>query len=111
MLVEAYYNMEDYETLEKFANDAVGDSFAELLSDIAEKFVSVGLADAAVKCYMKLGDVKSAVECCVLLNEWDLAIDLAKRERFPQIEELLSKYAQHFLQNAQYQKMEAVQLY
>ena len=33
----------------------------------------------------KLGDVKRAVDVCVLLNYWDLAVELAENHNFVQI--------------------------
>ena len=38
----------------------------------------------AVPAYLKAGDVKSAIDCCVLLNQWDKAVGLAEQHRFPQ---------------------------
>ncbi len=58
---------------------------------------------------MQGGDVKQAVDCCVLLNEWDQAVTLAEQQNFPQIEGLLTKYAGHLLEKQRH--MEAVQLY
>merc|ERR1712072_829717 len=63
----------------------------------------------AVQAYLRCGDVKTAVDTCVLLNHWDLAVDLAQQQNFQQIEGLLAKYAQHLLDKNK--KIEAVQLY
>lgn len=43
------------------------------------------------------GDSKAAIDCCVLLNQWDQAVTLAQQHNFPQIEGLLVKYASHLL--------------
>lgn len=51
-LVDCYYNMEDYENLEKLV-----DSLEErdpLISKIASMFTSVGLCQQAVQCYLKV---------------------------------------------------------
>ena len=37
--------------------------------DIGSKFQSVGECNAAVAAYVRGGDVKAAVDCCVLLGE------------------------------------------
>ena len=57
----------------------------------------------------KLGDLKRAVDVCVLLNYWDLAVELAESHNFVQIEGLLSKYADHLMQKTK--QMEAIELY
>lgn len=55
------------------------------------------------------GDVKRAVDCCVLLSQWDQAVTLAHEHNIPQIQTLLFKYAAMLLE--QHKTMEAVQLY
>ncbi|CAD7934483.1 unnamed protein product [Amoebophrya sp. A120] len=109
-LVEAYYALEDYDSLQKFIPTLPeGDP---LLKNIAEKLISVGLCDYGVKAYLRLNDVKSAIDACVLLNEWPLAVELAKKENLSEVEDLLAKYAQYFLEkNDMANKIEAVQLY
>merc|ERR1719162_861829 len=77
--------------------------------DIGHKFTSVGLCEQAVQSYLRCGDVKTAVDTCVLLNQWDLAVTLAQQQNFQQIEGLLAKYAQHLLDKNKI--LEAVQLY
>lgn len=39
-----------------------------LLEKLAEKFVALGVSELAVQCFVKFGDVKKAIDCCVLLN-------------------------------------------
>jgi len=106
-LVEAYYILEDYTALSELAGSLnEGDP---LLMNIGNKFSTVGLCENAVDAYVKAGDVKAAVDCCVLLNFWSLAVDLATQHNFQQIEGLLAKYASHLLEKDK--KIEAVQLY
>lgn len=52
-LVDCFYNMEDYEALEKLADSL--DEKDHLLVKIAGMFTSVGLCHQAVKCYVKVG--------------------------------------------------------
>ncbi|KAJ3081113.1 WD repeat-containing protein 35, partial [Rhizoclosmatium hyalinum] len=66
--------------------------------NIAEKFVTVGLCDQAVSAYIKAGDVKSAIDTCVQLNRWNMAVDLAEAHRFQGIESLLATYAAQLLE-------------
>lgn len=59
---------------------------------------SVGLCNEGVTAFLKAGDTKRAIDCCVLLNQWDQAVQLAQAHNFPQIEQLLAKYANHLLE-------------
>lgn len=42
--------------------------------------------------------IKAAIDCCVHLNQWNTAIDLAKSHNVREIDMLLTKYAQHLLE-------------
>eukprot|EP00747_Dinoflagellata_sp_TGD_P185914 gnl/TRDRNA2_/TRDRNA2_42708_c0_seq1.p1 gnl/TRDRNA2_/TRDRNA2_42708_c0~~gnl/TRDRNA2_/TRDRNA2_42708_c0_seq1.p1 ORF type:complete len:1239 (+),score=279.59 gnl/TRDRNA2_/TRDRNA2_42708_c0_seq1:153-3869(+) len=106
-LVDAYYFLEDYDSLKRLIDYLPEGS--PLLMDIGNKFTSVGLCEQAVQSYLRCGDVKTAVDTCVLLNQWDLAVNLAQQQNFQQIEGLLAKYAQHLLDKNK--RIEAVQLY
>ena len=106
-LATAYYKLEDFQNL---AN--VIDSLPEqspTLEMLGEKFQSMGLCKNAVDAYVKFGDPKKAIDCCVLLNQWNLAVELAEQHNFLQIEQLLSRYANHLIE--QNKKMEAIELY
>jgi len=106
-LVDTYYFLEDYDALDKLITSVPEGS--PLLMDIGNKFTSVGLCEQSVQAYLKYGDVKTAVDTCVLLNQWDQAVELAQQKNFQQIEGLLAKYAQHLLDKNK--KIEAVELY
>jgi len=80
-----------------------------VLESLGERFQSMGLCEAAANAYLKLGDVKRAIDCCVLLNQWNKAVELAEEHNFLQIESLLTKYANSLLEKNK--KMEAVELY
>lgn len=82
---------------------------AELLKDVAEKFISVGLCAEAVNAYQKSGDPKAGIDACVTLNQWDQAVELAEKHNYPQIEGLLTKYASHLLSKKKL--FQAVELY
>lgn len=56
-----------------------------ILKDLAVKFQSVGMYTQAVDSFLKLNDVKSAIDCCVLLNQWKTAVELAETHQFPQV--------------------------
>jgi WD repeat-containing protein 35 len=106
-LVECLYILEDYEGLEALVETLPEGS--PLLSNIGRKLQSVGLNDAAVAALLRAGDVKGAVDSCVLLNQWDKAVELAQAHDLPQIETLLSKYASHLLESDS--TFQAIELY
>ncbi|CAK9104743.1 WD repeat-containing protein 35 (Naofen), partial [Durusdinium trenchii] len=106
-LVDTYYFLEDYDALERLIPSLPEGS--PLLTEVGNKFASVGLCEQAVQAFLRHGDVKTAVDTCVLLNQWELAVNLAQQHNFQQIEGLLAKYAQHLLDKNK--KIEAVQLY
>ena len=41
--------------------------------------------------------MKKAIDCCVRLNQWNTAIELAKAHNVKEIDSLLAKYASHLL--------------
>lgn len=109
-LINAYYILEEYEALGRLL-DEVPDS-SPLLKDLAEKFQSVGMTEAAVQAFIKMNDVKGAIDCCVLLNQWEKAVNLAEQYQYPQIEGLLGKYSAHILEDDTTEnKFSAVELY
>lgn len=107
MLSECYYRLEMFKELEELKND-VPDGTA-LLASLAEKFERLGMHVAAVDCYIRCGNPKAAVDCCVVQNRWDLALSLAEQHDFPQVEGLLARYASQLV--AKDKKLDAVELY
>jgi WD repeat-containing protein 35 len=69
----------------------------------------VGLCTEAVAAFLKADDPKAAIDACVLLNQWDQAVELAEQHHFQQIEGLLTAYASHLLQKEKL--FQAVELY
>ena len=106
-LIDAHFNGDDYENLENLIEQIQDGS--PVLIDLAEKLQSVGLCDGAVKAYQKAGNVKKALDCCVLLNQWNLAVEIAEKNGFVQIEGLLSMYANQLIERRK--KLECVELY
>ncbi|KAK3238460.1 WD repeat-containing protein 35 [Cymbomonas tetramitiformis] len=106
-LVECFYVLEDYTGLENLIN-TLPDAHP-LLCNIGRKFMSVGLCEHAVIAFQKGADIKAAIDCCVLLNQWDQAVELAEKNDFGQIEAVLSKYANYLLEKQK--PLQAVELY
>lgn len=106
-MVNCFYILDDFAAMEKLIEQVPSGS--EFLHDMGEKFMSVGLCSEAVECFLKAGDPKAAIDCCVLLSQWDQAVELAEEHKFQQIEGLLAKYATHLL--AKNKLFQAVDLY
>lgn len=53
--------------------------------------------------------MKPAIDCCVHLNQWNTAIELAKNHNVKEIDSLLAKYAQYLLEKNKL--VNAVELY
>lgn len=106
-LANAYYKLEDFTSLAQLV-DSIPPN-APVLESIGEKFQTMGLCKNAVDAYVKFGDVKRAIDCCVLLNQWNYAVELAEQNNFVQIEQLLQGYAQMLIKNNK--KIEAIELF
>jgi len=103
-----YYRMEDYENLEKLV-ELVPYGGKEFLLDLGNMLQGAGMVDAAVECFVKAGDTKLAIDCCVLLNNWTKAVQLAEQYNFPQIEGLLTKQVNSFLEKGD--QLKAIELF
>ena len=106
-LAECYYRLEDLEALSKLRSDIPDCS--PLLLVLADRFESVGMFEESADCYLRSGNPKAAVDCCVSQNRWDMALDLAERHDFPQVEGLLTRYACKLIASGR--QLEAVELY
>jgi len=58
---------------------------------------------------LQCNHIKAAIDCCVNLNQWNMAIDLAKTHNVREIDSLLAKYAQHLLEKNKV--VNAIELY
>lgn len=106
-LAECYYMMEDYSGLQNLANGLTENH--PLLPDLGSMFASVGMCEQAVLAYIKCNKVKAAIDCCVALNQWNMAINLAQKHNIKEIDTLLAKYAKHLLEKKKV--LSAVELY
>ena len=76
-LANAYYKLEDFDALCLLIESLPQAS--PNLEVIGETFKNMGLCKEAVDAFVKFGDVKRAVDCCILLNQWHLAVELAEQ--------------------------------
>lgn len=79
-LANAYYKMEDFTNMENVIASLPEQS--PTLDMMGDMFQSMGLCEAAVKSFIKFGDTKKAIDCCVLLNQWNQAVELAEQNNF-----------------------------
>lgn len=105
--VNCAYILDDYDALKSLV-DQIPER-TKFLGDVGAKFMSVGLCHEAVSAFLRAGDPKAAIDCCVLLNQWDLAVKLAEEHNFQEISDLLIKYATHLL--SKNKLFQAVELY
>lgn len=106
-LMESLYQMEQYEELAKCVHRIP--ERGALLSQLGQMLSSVGMCDEAVGAYLKLGDVKSAVDTCVGLKQWGQAVALAQKYQMPQIATLLDQHAGQLLLEGRLQEAIALQ--
>lgn len=76
-MIDNFYNLEDYDSVAKLI-PILPEGDKALFMTLGAKLQSVGMCDAAVKCFEKAGDPKRALDCCVVLNEWQQAVELAE---------------------------------
>jgi len=106
-IAECYYMLEDYDGLEKFLEQLPDNH--KLLKKIGEMFASIGMCEQAVSAFIKANEMKSAVDSCITLNQWDLAVKLAKQYKYVEIDGLLAKYASHLMEKNHI--LDAIELY
>ena len=107
MLIECYYIVERYNSIVNLIE--VLPEGSPLLLNIGKKLQSIGLSEEAAQAYVKANDIKAAVDCCVLSNHWDKAVELAQQYSLPQVEGLMSKYVSRLLE--QNKTLSAIELY
>ncbi|TPX47173.1 hypothetical protein SeMB42_g03432 [Synchytrium endobioticum] len=106
-LAECRYNSEDFEGLSSMVDEVPESS--PLLRDIALKLASVGMCDQASAAYLRMGDIKAAVDTCIYLNQWNIAIDIAEKHRIKEVNTLLYRHAERLLLDGKL--FEAISLY
>lgn len=104
--MDSLYYLENFDELEGCINK-LGEK-NQLLGKLGQMLASVGMCDQAVTAFLRLGDVKSAVNTCVNLKQWGQAVELAQKYKMPQISALLGKHAAQLLQDGRL--FEAIEL-
>lgn len=116
-LMDSLYYLEQYEELENCINKLPEKSpllgkLGEMLSSVGEliilivlkhinliRLIVLGMCDQAVQAFLKMGDIKAAVNTCVNLRQWGQAVELAQKFKMPQIGALLDNHASQLLKD------------
>ena len=106
-LINVWFATEEFDKASNFIERIPEQN--EFLLFMGEKFETYGLCDEAVNCYLRYGDVKKAIDTCVLMNKWNLAVELAEKNNFFQIEGLVNKFGSILMEKGK--KMDLVELY
>lgn len=106
-LAECYYRLKMYGDLTNLASQVPDGT--PLLGTLAEMFDSVGMYEQAVDVYLRGNNPRAAVDCCILQNRWEKALELAEIHDFPQTEGLLQRFAGDLIMKKKW--LEAVELY
>ncbi|OAE19425.1 hypothetical protein AXG93_4273s1210 [Marchantia polymorpha subsp. ruderalis] len=107
-LAECFYALQNWLDLERLMNTLHDGS--PLLIVIGQKFASVGICEHAVTCFVRGGDVKGAINCCMELNFWQKAMELSKLHDCEKlVSGTLAKYTSYLLQSGN--PLHAVEVY
>ena len=106
-LIQCFTMIEDYDSLAQIIDEIPEND--PLLNELADRFQLAGMAEYAVKCYEKLGEYKKAVDCCVLLNHWNIATEMAEKHGYMQVQGLLQQNATELLNKNK--RLQAAELY
>ncbi|KAG8232916.1 hypothetical protein J437_LFUL011025 [Ladona fulva] len=81
-----------------------------ILPELGSMFASVGMCSDAVEALIKSGQRKAAMDVCVSLNEWTMAVKLSREHNLDvDVPSLLSQYVSHLLEENK--PLQAVELY
>ena len=105
-LVPCYIQLANYQGLSRLVAKVQNE---ELLTDIGIVLQSMGLCKESVHALVKANKVEQAIQNCIEMSEWKLALDLAHQHRFEHIDSILSQYVDHLL--AEHKYIEIIEIY
>ena len=108
-LLECHYRLQNFKELSKLSIQLADSS--PYLATVGSWFESVGMYEEAVDCFTRSGNPKAAVDCCVALNRWGTALELAEKYSFPQVEGLFIRLASTLISQGPMKQLEAIELY
>lgn len=105
-LIECYIHLDNYDGLTNLIGKING---PQQLIEIGMYLESVGMCKECTKAYCKAGEVRKALNACLAMSEWKIAIDLANEHHIEHIDSLLNKYSEHLLEENRY--VEIIEVY
>lgn len=105
-LIECYIVLDNFEGLKKILKQIEN---VAMLLELALIFESSNMCSEAVEAYSKANRLDLAIKCCINLNEWKMAMDLAETNKMADIDNLLSQYASHLVSKQRF--IEVIELY
>lgn len=106
-VIDGYIATEQYEQLSSLMSEETFTPEGYLKA--AHAFLSVGMCEDAVNAFVKIDQITSAIDACVLNNEWQMALKLAQENNIDEIDDLLAQYASHLLIEKKY--FDIIELY
>ncbi|VDN93551.1 unnamed protein product, partial [Brugia pahangi] len=107
-LIRCYLMDDNYDKLELLAKRLPdGD---KLIAEIGEIFLSAGLCEQAVECFVRCDMLNEALDACIQLNQWEQAVQLSKTYNLRDVHLLLNRYAEQ-LTGSNEKTLAAAQLY
>ena len=78
-------------------------------SELGDLMQSLGECELAAQCFLAADRPQAAIDCCVKLNQWNLAIRLATQQRGDRVKQLLAGYASQLAKKKRW--LDVMQLY
>ena len=105
-LIDVYFAAEKFEQLQSLKTEV---KLEEDKEKLALKLLEANILGDGVKLYESLREEKKAVDVAILHNHWSTAVEIAGRNNFQQIENLIQKFAGILTKKKK--KFELVQLF
>lgn len=105
-LIECYIHLDNHNGLVNLIGKV---SDPKQLLEIGIYLESVGMCKECTRAYCKAGEVQKALNACINMSEWKIAIDLANEHHIEHIDSLLNKYSEHLLEENRY--VEIIEVY
>uniref|UniRef100_A0A1Y1LSD8 Uncharacterized protein n=1 Tax=Photinus pyralis TaxID=7054 RepID=A0A1Y1LSD8_PHOPY len=90
-MIETYFQLEDFKSLANMA-ETLEDS-EPMLADMARGFAVEGDYLTAIKTYLKIQDVKSALKVSVENHQWEQTVQIAQRYRMKEVSQIFINYS------------------
>ena len=102
-MIQIYCHLNNFEKLGELSQN---EKNKENLEFLAQQLMQKNLIEMAAKIYEKLAMGKKSVDIAILHNYWGTAVEIAEKNNFQQIDNVLNKFASILLEKNQ--KMEVV---